>query len=113
EAEEFLPDADVVVLDWMLPDESGADWLARQDAAAGGRPRKPVLMLTARATESDKVRGLESGADDYLTKPFSNAELIARLRALLRRSGQPEVSRLGPLVVLGDQGQAELDGARL
>ncbi len=109
EADGMLPAADVVVLDWMLPDESGADWLARQAAA----PRKPVLLLTARATESDKVRGLESGADDYLTKPFSNAELIARLRALLRRSGQPAVSRLGPLVVLGDQGQAELAGARL
>lgn len=112
-AEALLPDADIVVLDWMLPDESGADWLARQEAATSGAQRKPVLMLTARATESDKVQGLESGADDYLTKPFSNAELIARLRALLRRSGQPEVIRLGPLEVLGDQGQAKLGGQEL
>lgn len=112
EAEQLMAEADVIVLDWMLPGESGAQWLARQDGVRGS-DRKPVLMLTARATENDKVHGLESGADDYLTKPFSTPELVARLRALLRRSGQPENIRLGPLTVRVSQGEAELYGTAL
>jgi two-component system, OmpR family, phosphate regulon response regulator PhoB len=79
---EQLPD--LVVLDWMLPGEPGVSLLQkwRQD------PRTktlPVIMLTARAQESDKIKGLDVGADDYLTKPFSPGELMARIRALLRR----------------------------
>ena len=75
---------DCLVVDWMLPDGSGVDlirWLRRHEAYQ----QIPVLMLTARAQESDLVTGLDSGADDYLTKPMSLRELNARVRALLRR----------------------------
>ena len=78
-----LDGADVVVLDWMLPDTSGIAWL--RALRSGERAATPVLMLTARASELDRVEGLEAGADDYLVKPFSAAELVARVRALLRR----------------------------
>ena len=74
----------LVVLDWMLPGQSGQA-LARQWRAQARTRELPIIMLTARAEEADKVSGLEAGADDYLTKPFSAAELIARIRALLRR----------------------------
>lgn len=110
EAGNLLGQADVVILDWMLPGESGAEWLARLEWDS---KRVPILMLTARATETDKVEGLNSGADDYLTKPFSNAELVARLRALLRRSGQPALMEVGPLTVRAEEGVAELDGEPL
>lgn len=76
---------DVVVLDWMLPKVSGVEVCRRLRARPGTR-RLPVLMLTARGEEGDKVRGLETGADDYMVKPFSMTELVARLRALLRRA---------------------------
>jgi len=75
---------DCLVVDWMLPDGSGVElirWLRRQDQYQ----KIPVLMLTARAQESDMITGLDSGADDYLTKPMSLRELNARVRALLRR----------------------------
>lgn len=81
---------DLVVLDWMLPLLSGIEVCRRLRRAPETRTL-PVLMLTARGEESDKVRGLDCGADDYVTKPFSPTELIARLRALLRRS-QPGLS---------------------
>jgi two-component system phosphate regulon response regulator PhoB len=77
---------DLVLLDWMLPGMSGVD-LARRlrhdDVTAG----LPIILLTARVEESDRVHGLEVGADDYITKPFSPRELIARINAVLRRSG--------------------------
>ncbi len=73
---------DLVVLDWLLPDRDGLDVL-RHFRERGHQA--PVLMLTARSTVPDRVTGLESGADDYLTKPFAFAELLARSRALLRR----------------------------
>ena len=113
EAEGFVAEADVIVLDWMLPGESGVEWLARRSGVSTGAPHKPVLMLTARATENDKVQGLDSGADDYLTKPFSNAELVARLRALLRRSGRPASVTLGPLQIRNDEGSAQFNGEPL
>src|SRR5919112_1026558 len=72
---------DLVVLDWMLPGMDGLEVLRRLRQASP----VPVLMLTARAEEVDRVVGLEVGADDYLTKPFGTRELIARIRALLRR----------------------------
>jgi DNA-binding response OmpR family regulator len=75
---------DAVVLDLGLPDGDGGDWL--KDRRAEGN-QHPVLMLTARASTGDKVKGLNVGADDYLAKPFEMAELIARLKALLRRPG--------------------------
>jgi two-component system, OmpR family, phosphate regulon response regulator PhoB len=75
---------DVVVLDWMLPGESGLS-LARRLRREERTQALPILMLTARAMEQDKLSGLESGADDYITKPFSPRELTARIKAVLRR----------------------------
>ena len=75
---------DLVVLDWMLPGESGTA-LARRWRADPRTRDLPIVMLTARSEETDLVQGLDSGADDYLSKPFSNAELLARIRAVLRR----------------------------
>ena len=74
----------LVILDWMLPGTSGHS-LARQWRAAPRTRELPIIMLTARAEEADKVSGLDAGADDYLAKPFSINELLARIRALLRR----------------------------
>ncbi|HFQ91430.1 MAG TPA: phosphate regulon transcriptional regulatory protein PhoB [Chromatiales bacterium] len=76
---------DLILLDWMLPDSSGLD-LARQLRRDTQTRSIPIIMLTARDAESDMVLGLESGADDYMTKPFSPRELVARIKALLRRS---------------------------
>jgi len=75
---------DLVLLDWMLPGQSGAQ-LARQWRGQARTRELPIIMLTARAEEADKVAGLDAGADDYLTKPFSPRELMARIRAVLRR----------------------------
>ena len=83
EVSERLPD--LVVLDWMLPSVSGLE-ICRQLRRKPETRALPILLLTARGEEADRVRGLESGADDYVTKPFSPAELLARIRALLRRS---------------------------
>ncbi len=85
---EELPD--VLILDWMLPGESGLS-LARRLRAQERTQALPILMLTARAMEADKVSGLEAGADDYLTKPFSPRELQARIKAVLRRRA-PELA---------------------
>jgi len=76
---------DLILLDWMLPGMSGIDYARklRRDKLTQG---VPVIMLTARSQEEDKVRGLDTGADDYITKPFSTRELLARIKALLRRS---------------------------
>ncbi|HEY1092378.1 MAG TPA: response regulator, partial [Burkholderiaceae bacterium] len=82
EVDRILPE--LVLLDWMLPGQSGVT-LARQWRQAERTRDLPVIMLTARADEADKVMGLDAGADDYLTKPFSTQELLARIRALLRR----------------------------
>jgi two-component system OmpR family response regulator len=85
EAWDALPQAEVVVLDWILPDEPGIrllDRLRRNDHFRN----LPVLMLSARSSESERVEGLSAGADDYLTKPFHMEELLARVRALIRRA---------------------------
>lgn len=113
-AEAALKDADLLVLDWMLPGESGLSFLRR----LRGNPefaRLPVLMLTARAAEIERVEGLESGADDYLTKPFSAAELVARVRALLRRSRSDESQAIanGPLSIDLGAAEARMNGERL
>ena len=79
---------DLVVLDWMLPLLSGIE-VCRQLRRLPETRRLPIVMLTARGEEGDKLRGLDAGADDFVTKPFSPSELIARLRAVLRRS-RPE-----------------------
>jgi two-component system phosphate regulon response regulator PhoB len=75
---------DLVLLDWMLPGESGLQ-LARHWRASERTRALPIIMLTARAQEDDRVAGLDAGADDYLVKPFSTKELLARVRAVLRR----------------------------
>ncbi|MBI5791742.1 MAG: phosphate regulon transcriptional regulator PhoB [Rhodocyclales bacterium] len=80
--QEALPD--LVLLDWMLPGMSGVDF-ARQLRGDARTRNLPIIMLTARAEERDKVEGLEVGADDYVTKPFSPRELMARIKAVLRR----------------------------
>lgn len=82
---------DLVVLDVMMPGEDGLSlcrWLAGQDRAAGAAP-PPVILLTAMAEETDRVVGLELGADDYVVKPFAPRELLARIRAVLRRAPPP------------------------
>ncbi|HLY55092.1 MAG TPA: phosphate regulon transcriptional regulator PhoB [Stellaceae bacterium] len=76
---------DVVLLDWMLPLVSGIE-VCRQLRRSPKMRSLPIIMLTARGEEADKIRGLNSGADDYITKPFSPSELIARVRAVIRRS---------------------------
>ncbi|QQS55180.1 MAG: phosphate regulon transcriptional regulator PhoB [Candidatus Competibacteraceae bacterium] len=81
---ERLPD--LILLDWMLPGISGIDFARRLKKEDLTR-ELPIIMLTARAEEEDKVQGLESGTDDYITKPFSPRELVARIRAVLRRGG--------------------------
>lgn len=85
---EALPD--LVLLDWMLPGMSGVD-LARRLRAEERTRGVPIIMLTARGAEQDKITGLESGADDYITKPFSPRELVARIKAVLRRRA-PQVT---------------------
>jgi DNA-binding response OmpR family regulator len=93
---------DVVVLDVMMPGQDGLE-VCRQLRADARTARIPVIMLTAKASEADRVVGLEMGADDYLPKPFSPRELVARVRAILRRSAPPasttEVFRHGELIV--------------
>ena len=82
ELDAVLPD--VILLDWMLPGQSGLS-LARQWRKQARTKSIPILMLTARGDETDKIAGLDAGADDYITKPFSTQELLARIRAVLRR----------------------------
>src|SRR5439155_21417216 len=111
---------DLVVLDWMLPGLDGLELLRRLRQTSP----VPVLMLTARAEEVDRVVGLEVGADDYLTKPFGTRELIARVRAMLRRHDRLQemlaadrdtggVLRLGPLELDPGAHLARLDGQSL
>jgi len=108
---------DLIILDVRLPDGSGFDF-CRQFRQEGGR--QPILMLTARREELDKVLGLEMGADDYMTKPFSLRELIARIRAMLRRAygdyaakeGQENILHAGEVTILLDTTQVKL-GSRL
>ncbi|OQW94911.1 MAG: phosphate regulon transcriptional regulatory protein PhoB [Beggiatoa sp. IS2] len=76
---------DLILLDWMLPEVSGLEF-ARQLKKDPKTKRLPIIILTAKTEESDKIRGLEVGADDYVTKPFSPRELIARIKAVLRRT---------------------------
>jgi two-component system phosphate regulon response regulator PhoB len=86
----------LIILDWMLPGKSGVQFA--KELRADERTRGvPILMLTAKSEEADKVLGLDSGADDYVTKPFSPKELVARVRALLRR--QTPIDNTGPLSV--------------
>lgn len=100
EAENHLREhgADLLLLDWMLPGISGIE-LCRRIRAQKQNERMPVIMLTARGEESERVRGLSIGADDYIVKPFSLPELIARVRALLRRVNP---ARIAHVMSMGD-----------
>src|SRR6202041_1949561 len=89
---------DLMLVDWMLPDMSGLE-LTRSLKRAKDTEEIPVIMLTARAEEQDKVGGLEGGADDYITKPFSPRELLARIQAVLRRAAPA-----GAAGVMGGEG---------
>jgi two-component system phosphate regulon response regulator PhoB len=96
---EHVPD--LILLDWMLPGLSGVEWARRlkKDKSYGDIP---IIMVTARGEEEDKIRGLDVGADDYVSKPFSPRELVARIKAVLRRSGK-----------FGKSGRIELGGITL
>jgi two-component system phosphate regulon response regulator PhoB len=100
EAREQIADnrPDLALVDWMLPDSSGLE-LTRMLKRDPNYEDLAIIMLTARAEERDKVSGLEGGADDYITKPFSPRELVARIQAVLRRAGAPdgEIVSAGPL----------------
>ena len=100
--DEVLPD--VILLDWMLPGQSGLE-LARRWRADPRTKTTPILMLTARGDEPDKIAGLDAGADDYITKPFSTQELLARIRAVLRRRAPEQASDLVRI------GALQLDGS--
>jgi two-component system phosphate regulon response regulator PhoB len=92
---------DLVLLDWMLPGQSGVA-LARQWRSAARTKELPIIMLTARVEEGDKVAGLDAGADDYVAKPFSTNELLARIRAVLRRKAPEALDTavtVGPLLL--------------
>ena len=95
-AEEFQPD--IILLDWMLPNVSGIE-ICRQLRARKETRAIPVIMLTARAEEEDRLRGFDKGADDYVTKPFSMKELVARIHAVLRRTN-PETAT--NIITFGD-----------
>ncbi len=102
ELDDVLPD--VILLDWMLPGESGLT-LARKWRASPRTKTVPILMLTARGDEPDRVAGLDAGADDYIVKPFSTKELLARIRAVLRRRAPEQAGgavRLGDLMLDAD-----------
>jgi DNA-binding response OmpR family regulator len=106
------PDVAAIILDWMLPAMSGPD-VCR---AVRSQSTVPILMLTARTTEDDRVRGLEGGADDYVAKPFSPREVVARVQALLRRAGTPSAAppaptRVGSLDVDHFRREVRVDGA--
>ncbi|MFY7967090.1 MAG: phosphate regulon transcriptional regulator PhoB [Polynucleobacter sp.] len=91
---------DLLILDWMMPGKSGVQF-TKELRASAELQHLPILMLTAKGAEADKIQGLDSGADDYVTKPFSPKELISRVKALLRRNSSlglgDEVLRIGPM----------------
>jgi two-component system cell cycle response regulator CtrA len=107
-----LYDFDIIVLDLRLPDMEGYEVVRRLRAA---RIQTPILILSGRSDPTDKVRGLMGGADDYLTKPFNKAELVARIQAIVRRSkGHAEsIIRTGKLQLNMDARSVEADGRRL
>ena len=100
--DDILPD--LVLLDVMLPDENGCDIVKRLRSQSATR-RLPVIMVTAKASEMDMVKGLDDGADDYIKKPFSVMELLSRVKALLRRSTEETAQQL-------QVGGIQLDNAR-
>lgn len=108
-------DYSLVLLDWMLPDLSGYQLLSRIRAHRRTE-RLPVIMLTAKSMEEDRIAGLDNGADDYMSKPFSPRELTSRINALLRRHGPPgvpQVLRAGPVRLDSDSIAVSADDEKL
>ena len=106
---------DAILLDWMLPLKSGLE-VCRQLRRRSETGDIPIIMLTARSEESDKLRGLDMGADDYLTKPFSPSELLARLRAVLRRSQPAQLKdtlSVGSITIVQSDHRVIRDGFEL
>ena len=106
---------DLILLDWMLPGTSGID-LARRLRRAESTRAVPIILLTARGEEEDKVRGFEVGVDDYVTKPFSPRELVARMWAVLRRvspGGEEDRIELGDLLLDNASHRVSVGGAEL
>ena len=102
----------LVIIDWMLPGMSGVE-LARRLRRDPLTADLPMLMLTARGEESDKLKSFDAGIDDYVTKPFSPRELVARIKALMRRAGNPEDGKIiaGPLELDTHSHRLSVDGA--
>jgi two-component system phosphate regulon response regulator PhoB len=110
EIDTVLPD--LILLDWMLPGASGVS-LAKKWRTDPRTKQVPILMLTARSDENDKVQGLDAGADDYITKPFSTQELLARIRAVLRRRAPEQAGgsvTVGPLTLDATTYRVTVDG---
>jgi two-component system, OmpR family, phosphate regulon response regulator PhoB len=105
---------DVIIMDWMLPDVSGLE-LTRQLKREPSTREIPIIMVTARAQEDDRVTGLEGGADDYVVKPFSPRELLARIKAVIRRGAfdDDEVLKAGRLVLDSANHRVTVDGAEV
>ncbi|MDR1969667.1 MAG: phosphate regulon transcriptional regulator PhoB [Burkholderiaceae bacterium] len=113
ELDAALPD--VILLDWMLPGESGLS-LARKWRGSQRTRAVPILLLTARGDEADRVAGLDAGADDYIVKPFSIKEMLARIRAVLRRRAPEQAggaTAIGPLLLDAATYRVSWDGAPL
>jgi two-component system phosphate regulon response regulator PhoB len=105
----------VILLDWMLPDQSGLRLLARIRADHNFNTL-PVIMVTAKGMEEDKIAGLDQGADDYITKPFSPRELVARIKALIRRKAPEHAElemNLGPLTLDPVSCRVSVDGGHI
>ncbi len=104
---------DLILLDWMLPGQSGIEW-ARRLRKHEDYADIPIIMLTARGEEDDKIRSLDTGIDDHITKPFSSRELIARIRALLRRCGKLDQKarlEMGGITLITDQHRVSIADA--
>ena len=107
---------DLVLLDWMLPGSSGYEFLRRLRREGAPAEREvPVILVTARAEEPDRIRGLDAGADDYVVKPFSPRELRARVRALLRRAADPRADRIeaGGLLIDRESCRVHVNGVEV
>jgi two-component system phosphate regulon response regulator PhoB len=108
-------DPDLVVLDWMMPEASGVD-VCRELRARASTRLLPIIMLSARGEEGDRALGLDTGADDYITKPFSPRELVARVKALLRRARPSllqDVMQFEDVTLNPDTMRVERDGDRI